>query len=120
MNSLVPEENNLVAAVRSQPPFPPLLAPLMVHLRLREVGSHHSNNFSRLSFKLESSFFISRLLVLGICFTLFLFGNGEKEGLIWSLHGISNEDDGGGDKVSNFISMTAWRIRFPNSDIKAG
>lgn len=34
--------------------------------------------------------------------------------------GSSNKNNGGGDKVNNFVVMAARRIRFPNSDIEAG
>lgn len=53
---------------------------------------------------------MSRVLVLGICSLLFFSSDGEEEGWIWSLHGISNEDDGSGDKVNNFFGMGVWRM----------
>jgi hypothetical protein len=58
-------------------------------------------------------------LVLEIFLLLLLSGDGERAGWNCFLHDGSVEDEGDNYGVSNFTSMTIWRLFFPDDDIKA-
>lgn len=60
------------------------------------------------------------ILVLGICFLLFLSINYEEVGWIRSLHDNFDEDGGNNCGVNNFHGIKTWTIRFQDDDIKVG
>jgi hypothetical protein len=62
---------------------------------------------------------MSSFLVLWIYLLLLVPDDGKGMGWIRFLRDDSDEDEGYNYDVSNFLDMTTWRLRFPNSDIKA-
>jgi hypothetical protein len=52
---------------------------------------------------------------------IYLLYSGDSEGMGWNrfLHGGFIEDEGDNYDVSNFTSMTAWRLFFQDINIKA-
>jgi hypothetical protein len=51
-------------------------------------------------------------------FFFLLSCNSKEEGWTWSIHGNSDEDDGGTYDISSFLDMKTWIIRFPGGGIK--
>ena len=80
---------------------------------------HLSNKFSSRSCPLWLGSLHASFLVFGSCLVLLLLSDGEGVGWIGFLHSDSDEDDGDNYGVSNLLGMMAWRLRFPNDDIKA-